>query len=59
MFQGHFQRFGENMFTTSLPDVEYKDIVFIAIYNQLDISALSHRTSEKGSDICQSASYMT
>ena len=48
------------MFAKSLPDVEYKDIVFIAIYNQLDISAaLSHRTSEKGWDICQSASYMT
>ena len=37
------------MFTTSLPDVKYKNIVFVAIYNQWDISAaLSRRTSEKG-----------
>ena len=60
MFQGFFQRHGENMFTTSLPDVKYKNIVFIAIYNQWDISAaLSHRRSEKGWHIFQSARYMT
>ena len=60
MFQGLFQRHGENTFTTSLPDVKYKDIPFIAIYNQWDISAaLSHRTSEKGWHIQQSAFYMT
>ena len=60
MVQGFFQRHGENIFTISLPDVEYKDVIFIAIYNQWDISAaLSHRTSEKGWHICQSACYMT
>ena len=54
MLQGFFQMHGESMFTTSLPDVKYKDIVFIAIYNQWDISAvLSHKTSEKGWYICQ------
>ena len=58
MFQGFFQRHGESMFTTSLPDVKYQDIVFIAIYNQSDIaSALSHRTSEKCWHIFQSAPY--
>ena len=37
-----------------LPDVKYNDIVFIAIYNERDISAaLSHQTSEKGWYICQ------
>ena len=57
VFRGFFQRHGENMFTTSLPDVKYKDIVFIAIYNQWDISAvLSHRMSEKDWHIFQSAS---
>ena len=60
MFQGFFQRHGESMFTTSLPDAKYKDIVFIAVYNQWDISAaLSHRTSEKGCYICQLPCYMT
>ena len=48
MFQGFFQIHAENMFTI-LPDVKYKNIVFIATYNQWDTSAvLSHRTSEKG-----------
>ena len=60
MFQGFFQRHGENMFTTSLPGAKYKNIVFIAIYNQWHISAaLSHRTSEKGLHIFLSARYMT
>ena len=45
MLQGFFQRYGENMFTTSITYVKFKDIVFIAIYNQWDISAaLSRRT---------------
>ena len=48
------------MFTTSLPDVKYKDIAFIAIYNLCDLSAaLTHRTSEKSWHTCQSPTYMT
>ena len=54
VYQGSFQRHGENMFITSLQDVKYKNIVFIAIHNQWDISAaLFHRTSEKGWHIFQ------
>ena len=48
------------MFTTLLPDVKYKDIAFIAIYNLCDLSAaLTHRTSEKSWHTCQSPTYMT
>ena len=39
MFQRFFQRHGESMFATSLPDVKNKVVMFIAIYNQWDISA--------------------
>ena len=56
VFQGFFQRHGQNMLAKSLLGVKCKDIVYIAINNQWDIS---EALSEKRWHIRQSASYMT
>ena len=59
-FKDFFKGWWKYVYNVCLSDAKYKDIVFIAVYNQWDISAtLSHRTSENSWYICQLPCYMT